>query len=74
MRDWRKKNPLTEEQRIKDRARSYASVYLKRGLITRGPCRDCGTDDAQMHHEDYSRPIDITWLCRDCHLALHAGK
>ena len=30
------------------------------------PCEDCGTEDAQMHHEDYGRPQQYRWLCEDC--------
>ncbi len=71
MREHRKGRPLSDEARRKDSARSYAGVYLRRGLIERGPCVDCGDEDAQMHHEDYSKPLDIIWLCRSCHLELH---
>ena len=24
------------------------------------------------HHHDYSRPLDVTWLCTYCHKAVHA--
>lgn len=71
MREWRKTNPMSDEQRLKDTARSYANVYLRRGKIQRGNCRDCGGEHAEMHHEDYSMPLKVIWLCRPCHMLLH---
>lgn len=76
MRAWRRTHPLTPEQRRRDNCRSYANVYLRRGKIQRGPCVDCGVEpdefgDVEMHHADYSKPLEITWLCRDCHLDRH---
>lgn len=68
MRDWRKTHPLNAEQRRRDIARSYAGVYLRRGKIKRCPCEVCGSTDAQMHHDDYSKPLEVRWLCRKCHL------
>jgi hypothetical protein len=54
-------------------ARDYARVYLRRGKIQRQSCLMCGGDQAEMHHEDYSKPLEIRWLCRPCHLAVHSG-
>lgn len=67
MRAWRKAHPLKGEQRKRDIARSYAHVYLRRGLITRDPCWSCGADAVHMHHPDYDRPKDVVWLCLFCH-------
>jgi hypothetical protein len=52
-------------------ARSYANTYLRRGLLVRGPCEDCGGPKAQMHHEDYDKPLEVRWMCRPCHLKRH---
>jgi len=65
---------MTDEQRLKDNCRSYAHVYLRRGKIQRKPCIHCGESKAEMHHPDYNKPLDIVWLCRPCHLALHAEE
>ena len=71
MREWRNTHSLNPEQRLKDNARSYAGVYLRRGKLDRKPCVICGSVNTQMHHEDYSKPLDVVWLCRECHMELH---
>jgi hypothetical protein len=62
---------LTEEQRFKSNARAYANVYQGRGKLTPEPCESCGSEEAEKHHEDYSQPLEVRWLCRPCHLAEH---
>jgi len=73
MREWRRSNPMSEEQRRKDIARSKAGVYLRRGKIVRKPCRVCG-ERAEMHHPDYDKPYEVDWLCRGCHLEEHQAQ
>jgi len=73
-RKWRSKHRLTPEQRLKDNARSYANVYKRKGLLIPEPCKCCGAEKTEMHHEDYKKPIDIVWLCRECHMSLHREK
>ncbi|MBM3604365.1 MAG: hypothetical protein FJX25_06300 [Alphaproteobacteria bacterium] len=51
---------------------------LRRGALQRGPCEICGTLHGQdgiivdAHHECYSQPLDVTWLCRQHHRQIHA--
>lgn len=71
MRSWRQLNHLTGEARLKYIARSYARVYLKRGLLTEQPCEGCGGEEVEIHHDDYSKPLQVRWMCRKCHLAHH---
>ena len=71
MREWRKTHPLTGEQRIKDNARSYLGTYIRRGLVKRQPCEACGTTPTHGHHDDYSRPLDVRWLCAHHHRLAH---
>ena len=70
MREWRKTHPLTAEQKARGIARAYANVYLRRGKIERQGCEVCG-GSAEMHHDDYSKPLEVRWLCRVHHLAHH---
>src|SRR3990172_2633127 len=71
VRIWRKSHPLTQVQRFRMNCRSYSSVYLKRGKLIKENCESCGSIQSQMHHEDYSKPLFVTWLCRICHLEKH---
>ena len=62
---WQKKNPE------KVRASSKARYALAIGKIQKLPCRDCGSMKSVMHHEDYSKPCDVIWLCGACHARVH---
>ena len=71
MREWRKTHTETEEQRIKGNARSYLRVYIRRGKIARGICEVCGDLKTVGHHDDYTKPLQVKWLCRKHHLEVH---
>jgi ribosomal protein S27AE len=47
-----------------------ATAILNKRLI-RQPCEVCGLGDAQAHHDDYARPLDVRWLCGGCHKRHH---
>jgi hypothetical protein len=57
--------------RLKIRARSAVGWAIRSGRLDRGPCQVCGTERTEAHHDDYARPLDVTWLCRPHHLDLH---
>ena len=44
---------------------------IKQKKITKAPCAKCGELKVEAHHEDYSRPLDVTWLCQPHHKARH---
>jgi ribosomal protein S27AE len=70
MREWRKKHPLVSKH-WKGTTRAYANVCRRRGKLKPQPCEQCGEAKVQMHHDDYTKPLQVRWLCRACHLALH---
>lgn len=57
---------MTTQQQIKSIARAYANQYKSRGKLIPQPCRYCGNAEVQMHHEDYSKPLEVIWLCKIC--------
>lgn len=44
---------------------------VRDGRLERLPCLVCG-DKAEAHHPDYSRPLDVVWLCQPHHKQAHA--
>lgn len=65
-----KHSELSESARLKSNARSYIHVYIQRGKVEIKGCEICGAP-AECHHDDYSKPLEVHWLCRDHHLELH---
>ena len=56
---WREKN--------KHKVAAHSQVYYK---LDRKPCEVCGKK-AHAHHEDYSKPLEVTWLCHKHHRERH---
>lgn len=46
---------------------------LQHGALRRGTCAVCGSFRVEAHHPDYSKPLDVIWLCRSHHVQLHAN-
>lgn len=51
----------------------YRAVRAGR-LIRPDRCEFCGSEcKPHGHHRDYSRRLDVIWLCEPCHKTEHAG-
>ncbi len=37
------------------------------GTLTQKPCEVCGKMKSQAHHNDYSKPLEVRWLCPKHH-------
>ena len=55
-----------------ERKNAQAKVFraLLSGKLTKQPCFICG-EKAEAHHPDYSRPLDVVWLCPSHHREAH---
>jgi hypothetical protein len=40
-------------------------------VLSRNPCSICGAERAEAHHPDYSKPLDVIWLCKTHHAQAH---
>lgn len=83
IRDRRMANYEVEAQKLRDkkhtvagRARNRFTQAVLRGKITKPThCEHCGCEPGSQHlvghHDDYSKPFDVVWLCRICHGKQH---
>jgi hypothetical protein len=61
----------------KARARRAVEYAVRIGKIIKPEiCEDCGEIVSDLrklhgHHADYSKPLDVEWLCRSCHEKRH---
>ncbi len=56
----------------KTAARRAVKQALRSGRMVRQPCERCGkTGRIHAHHEDYSKPLDVRWLCPIHHAEAH---
>ena len=79
-----KKGKETNKKSNQKYLKKYPQRFLVRNMVTnavrdkrliKGPCKHCGaTEKIQGHHEDYYKPLEVTWLCPRCHKKLHKLK
>lgn len=62
---------------LKRRARLAVQYAVRAGRLTKPDgCEACGGRGARIeaHHEDYSKPLDVNWLCSLCHGKRHRKR
>ena len=64
-REWRIENPE------KYKAQTLAGNALRDKKIKKKKCLFCKNLNTVAHHHDYSKPLDVMWLCRTCHKKIH---
>ena len=73
--DDHKRNAVSSEliKKTKDHksdARNKVNSAIRSGKLRPQPCIVCG-GKAEAHHSDYSKPLDVDWLCRKHHALWH---
>jgi ribosomal protein S27AE len=60
-----------ERKLARDLCRRRTAALVKRGVLVPEPCEQCGASKVHAHHDDYSDPSLIRWLCHLCHHRWH---
>lgn len=58
----------------KSAARYAVSNAVRAGRIKKLPCELCGSLKVEAHHTDYSKPLDVQWLCFRHHREKHGNQ
>jgi hypothetical protein len=59
----------TAEQKLV--AHQIVALATRAGFLENEPCTVCGDPYAVAHHEDYFKPLDVTFLCHKHHTLRH---
>ena len=59
------------ENAITDVINAQRNNAIKAGKIVRQPCAVCGVEKVHGHHEDYTKPLEVDWLCSKHHMERH---
>jgi hypothetical protein len=62
---WSERNP---EKRA---AHITVGNAVRNGRLIKRPCEVCGNPEVEAHHDDYSKPLKVRWLCTEHHIGHH---
>lgn len=57
--------------RIQRPAHHAVKKALRDGTLIQQPCEVCGSLKSEAHHDDYSKPLEVRWLCHAHHQQEH---
>ena len=63
--------PRKYKDPAKQKAKSIFDYNVKIKNILKLPCQICGNNNSHGHHEDYSKPLEVVWLCAKHHSERH---
>lgn len=76
---WRKKQTRAAQEKNKAKfpqrrkARRRLEAAVRSGRVEKLPCEVCG-HVAEAHHENYDKPLEVRWLCKDHHEEVHHSR
>lgn len=71
-RRWNKSSRVSVKRHwFKQLARKKVAYAISTGKLKRLPCEKCGETIVDAHHKNYSKPLEVKWLCRQHHRDAH---
>lgn len=59
----------------KSLVRNVTFKAIQQGLLVKKPCEVCGTTEkVEAHHDDYTKPLEVRWLCKTHHQEHHKNN
>lgn len=71
---WKREHPISEGQIEKIRVRQLTRYAIRSGYIIEKPCEICGEIKVDAHHDDYSKPLEVRFLCEKHHVEHHINE
>lgn len=56
---------------LKYKAHNAVNNAIRDGLMVKMDCEVCGSKMAEAHHDDYTKPLSVRWLCDTHHKEVH---
>lgn len=74
--DHRRQYQQARNDTYKKRAHNVVLNALRRGKLARpSACSECGKKcRPDAHHPDHSKPLEVIWLCRSCHVLVEQNE
>ncbi len=69
---YRKANPEKRRAPVYVHRACKSGELVRAEICSRPSCTN--TERIEAHHEDYSKPLDVEWLCESCHKKHHNPK
>jgi hypothetical protein len=80
----RKRGSRQDNEYLKEYRARYPNKYkahmlvgnaIRDGKLFKEACSECGSMlNPHAHHDDYSKPLNVRWLCSACHAQWHRGN
>lgn len=57
--------------KLKSATRKRTRDAIKAGKIIKQPCKVCGSEQSEAHHDNYGDYLNVIWLCKLHHTETH---